>query len=398
MKILVINSGSSSIKFQLIDMPSETVLCRGMADRIGGQSSELSFKTESADIRKDYSLENHQQGLQTITELLLDNEVGVIRDKSEITAVGHRVVQGGSLFSKTTLINERVKQEILAFADLAPLHNPPNYAGIVVAEQLFPQAHQVAVFDTAFHQSIPAVANQYAIPKKLYTEHGIQVYGFHGVSHQYVSQQAIEYLGLKQSKIITLHLGNGCSMTAVKDGQSIDHSMGFTPSNGLIMGTRSGDIDQGIIFHLVDKLGYDLDEVNGLLNKESGLLGLTGYRDLRDIEAQAAQGHAACRLAIDMSAYRIKKYIGAYVAAMNGLDALVFTAGIGENSSLMRSLVCADLGYFGIDLDGAKNNQKSDNVLEVNSTSSSVKILVIPTQEELEIAKQAYTLLQEFGA
>lgn len=398
MKILVINSGSSSIKFQLLQMPTETVLCQGMADRIGGEGSQLSYKTSTVNSNQTLELNNHRQGLQKIVELLLDRDVGVIRDKSEINAVGHRVVQGGHVYSETTVINEQVKQQIQAFADLAPLHNPPNYEGILVSEQLFPAAQQVAVFDTAFHQSIPAVANQYAIPRKLYTKHAIQVYGFHGVSHQYVSQQAIKYLDLKQSKIITLHLGNGCSMTAVNNGQSVDHSMGFTPSTGLIMGTRSGDIDHAVIFHLVDKLGYDLDEVNGLLNKESGLLGLTGYRDLRDIEAQAAQGHAACRLALDMSAYRIKKYIGAYAAAMNGLDALVFTAGIGENSSLMRSLVCADMGYLGIDLDGAKNNQKSDNVLEVNTTSSSVKVLVIPTQEELEIAKQAYTLLQEFGA
>lgn len=393
MKILVINSGSSSIKFQLLQMPAETVLCQGMADRIGGEGSQLSYKTSTVNSNQTLELNNHRQGLQKIVELLLDRDVGVIRDKSEINAVGHRVVQGGHVYSETTVINEQVKQQIQAFADLAPLHNPPNYEGILVSEQLFPAAQQVAVFDTAFHQSIPAVANQYAIPRKLYTKHAIQVYGFHGVSHQYVSQQAIKYLDLKQSKIITLHLGNGCSMTAVNNGQSVDHSMGFTPSTGLIMGTRSGDIDHAIIFHLVDKLGYDLDEVNGLLNKESGLLGLTGYRDLRDIEAQAAQGHAACRLALDMSAYRIKKYIGAYAAVMNGLDALVFTAGIGENSSLMRSLVCADMGYFGIDLDGAKNNQKSDNVLEVNTTSSSVKILVIPTQEELEIAKQAYEIL-----
>ncbi len=394
MKILVINSGSSSIKFQLLQLPEETLLCKGMVDRIGGQNSQLEFKTETASIQETLVLKNHKQGLQKIAEFLLDPKVGVIQDKSEIAAVGHRVVQGGSLFTETTLINDRVKQEIQAFADLAPLHNPPNYAGIVVAEQLFPKAEQVAVFDTAFHQSIPAVANQYALPKNLYTEHGIQVYGFHGVSHQYVSQQAIQYLGLKQSKIITLHLGNGCSMTAVKDGRSIDHSMGFTPTNGLIMGSRSGDIDQGIIFHLVDKLGYTLDEVNTLINKQSGLLGLTGQRDLRDIEALAAQGDRDCLLAIEMSAYRIKKYIGAYTVVMNGLDAIVFTAGIGENSQRMRALVCTDMDYYGIQLDEDKNKQKSEDIHEVNTADSAVKVLVIPTKEELEIAKQAYQLLQ----
>lgn len=392
MKILVINSGSSSIKFQLLQLPEEIVLCKGMADRIGAHSSELEFKTDKAEIQQSLTLSNHQQGLQKIAELLLDKEVGVIGDKSDIKAVGHRVVQGGSFFTETTLINDRVKQEILNFADLAPLHNPPNYEGILVSEQLFPEAEQVAVFDTAFHQSIPEVANQYALPKQLYTEHDIQVYGFHGVSHQYVSSQAIDYLGLKQSKIITLHLGNGCSMTAVKDGQSIDHSMGFTPTNGLIMGSRSGDMDQGIIFHLVDKLGYTLDEVNTLVNKQSGLLGLTGYRDLRDIEKQAGQGNRDCQLAIEMSAYRIKKYIGAYAAAMNGLDAIVFTAGIGENSQLMRAKVCAGMDYFGIELDQEKNQQKLEDIQEISSADSAVKVLLVPTNEELAIAKEVYAL------
>ncbi len=393
MKILVINSGSSSIKFQLLQMPAEILLCSGIVDRINGESAQLSFKTEVTKIQHVVAIKNHKQGLQKIVEILLDSEIGVIRDKSEIVAVGHRVVQGGNLFSDTMLINDQVKHEIQAFADLAPLHNPPNFEGIMVAEQLFPAAKQVAVFDTAFHRTIPDVANQYAIPKKLYTEYGIQVYGFHGVSHQYVSQQAIDYLELKKSKIITLHLGNGCSMSAVRDGQSIDNSMGFTPSNGLIMGSRSGDIDQGVIFHLVDKLGYDLDQVNMLLNKQSGMLGLTGYSDLRDIEAQSENGNPDCTLALEMNAYRIKKYIGAYVAAMNGLDAIVFTAGIGENSSLMRALVCADMDFYGIDLDEAKNRLKSGVLREVNSSFSKVKIMVIPTNEELEIAKQAYNLL-----
>jgi len=395
MKILVINSGSSSIKFQLLQLPGEILLCKGMADRIGANNGQLTYKTETTNIQETLVLKNHKQGLQKIAELLLDTKIGVIRDKSEIAGVGHRVVQGGHLFSATTLINESVKREIQAFADLAPLHNPPNFEGIVVAEKLFPQAQQVAVFDTAFHQSIPDVANQYAIPKKLYTENGIQVYGFHGVSHQYVSQQAIGYLGKKKSKIITLHLGNGCSMTAVKNGKSIDHSMGFTPSNGLIMGTRSGDIDQGVIFHMINSLGYEVDEVNKLLNKDSGMLGLTGYSDLRDIEAQAGQGNRDCILALEMNAYRIKKYIGSYTAAMNGLDALVFTAGVGENSSLMRSLVCADMDFYGIELDGRKNAQNADNIQEISTPTSAVKVLVIPTKEELEIAKQAYNLVNK---
>ena len=265
--------------------------------------------------------------------------------------------------------------------------------GIDVAEEFFPFAKQVVVFDTAFHQTIPEKAKRYAIPNTLYKEQNIQVYGFHGTSHQYVSQKAIAYLPQKSSKIISIHLGNGCSMTAIKDGKSIDHSLGFTPSNGLIMGTRSGDIDHGVIFYLTNTLGYNLDDVKKLLNNESGMLGLTGYTDLRDIQSAAEKGDRNCILALEMNTYRIKKYIGAYVAAMNGLDVIIFTAGIGENSSLIRKMVCTDLGYFGIDLDTTKNESKSNLLREINSKTSKVKILVIPTNEELEIAKQAFQLV-----
>ena len=307
--------------------------------------------------------------------------------------VGHRIVHGGNSFSNTTLITAEVKQEIQKYATLAPLHNPGNLEGILVAEEFFPLAKQVAVFDTAFHQTIPEKAKKYAIPNKLYEEQGIQVYGFHGTSHQYVSEKAIEYLGLKTTKIISIHLGNGCSMTAVMDGKSIDHSLGFTPSNGLIMGSRSGDIDQGIIFYLVKNLSYSLDEVKDMLTNKSGMLGLTGFADLRDIEAETEKGNRNCILALSMNAYRIKKYIGAYASAMNGLDAIVFTAGIGENSSVIRKLVCTDMDFFGIDLDEGKNESKAKDLREINTTTSKVKILVIPTNEELEIAKQAFLLL-----
>jgi acetate kinase len=250
------------------------------------------------------------------------------------------------------------------------------------------------VFDTAFHQTIPLKAKKYAIPNSFYEQDGIQVYGFHGTSHKYVSAKAIEYLRLKTSKIISIHLGNGCSMTAVVDGKSVDHSLGFAPSNGLIMGSRSGDVDHAIIFHFVRKLGYDLKDVERLLTKESGMLGLTGYTDLRDIQKQADNGNSKCILALEMSAYRIKKYIGAYVAAMNDLDAIVFTAGIGENSSILRKMVCTDMDYFGIILDDKKNEQQSKEIREISDANiSEVKILVIPTNEELEIAKQTYNLL-----
>ena len=392
MKILIINSGSSSIKFQLIDMPSEILVCSGIVERIGKKDAILQYQTNGVTVQQTDAIATHNEGLRRIVGFLLDPEKGVIADKSEIKVVGHRVVHGGNSFSNTTLITSEVKKEIQKQASLAPLHNPHNLEGILVAEELFPSAKQIAVFDTAFHQTMPEKAKKYAIPNQLY-DRGIQVYGFHGISHKYVSEKANEYLGLKKSKIITVHLGNGCSMTAVLDGKSIDHSLGFTPSNGLIMGSRSGDIDHGIIFYLVNTLGYSLDEVNNMLTKESGMLGLTGHIDLREIQAEAENGNSNCILALEMNAYRIKKYIGAYTAAMNGLDAIVFTAGIGENSSLIRKLVCEDMDYLGMNFDKAKNESKSSDLREINSPSSKVKILVIPTNEELEIAKQAYLLL-----
>jgi acetate kinase len=327
----------------------------------------------------------------------MDNKVGVIHSTSEIDAVGHRVVHGGNTFSKTVVIDAHVKQEIKQLFDLAPLHNPANYEGIVVAEEIFKKAKQVAVFDTAFHQTIPVVAHKYAIPNSFLTEQKMRVYGFHGTSHKYVSEKAIDYLKSNSinsgSKIITIHLGNGCSMTAIKDGKSVDHSLGFAPMNGLIMGTRSGDVDQSIIFHMVNALGYSLEEVNTLLQKKSGMLGLTGYSDLREIEENAQKGNAECQLALAMKAYRIKKFIGSYVAVLNGLDAIVFTAGIGENSSYIRKLVCIDMDYFGIELDDNKNEIRSKQIREINTSNSKTKVLVIPTNEEFEIANQVYDLL-----
>ena len=395
MNILVINSGSSSIKFQLIEMPSEVLLCSGSVERIGDKDASIKCKTSSgATVQQTDHIESHNEGLRKIVEVLLDPEKGVIENRNEIKVVGHRIVHGGKSFSDTTLITAEVKQNIAEYAALAPLHNPPNLEGVLVAEQLFPSAKQVAVFDTAFHHSIPEKAKKYAIPNEFYDKHGIQVYGFHGTSHQYVSGKAIEYLRLKTSKIISIHLGNGCSITAIVDGKSVDHSMGFSPSPGLIMGTRAGDIDHGIIFYLVNNFGYTPDEVNNLLTRKSGMLGLTGHTDLRDITAEAEKGNENCILALAMNAYRIKKYIGSYVAAMNGLDAIVFTAGIGENSKMIRKLVCTDMDFLGLDLDDVKNESDSRIMREINSASSKVKILVIPTNEELEIAKQAFELVK----
>ncbi len=395
MKIVILNSGSSSIKYQLIEMPSQTVICSGMIDRIGLDNSNLSYSTQKNQVEETLAVPNHTIGLEKIAALLLDEKVGVIKSTSEIQAVGHRVVHGGSDFSDTVVITDEVKDKIKQLFDLAPLHNPANLEGITVAETIFSSAKQVAVFDTAFHQTIPVVAHKYAIPNFFLTDNKIRVYGFHGTSHKYVSEKAIDYLqqhNCAASKIITIHLGNGCSMTAIQDGKSIDHTLGFGPMNGLIMGTRSGDIDQSVIFYLVNTLGFTLDKVNTLLQKESGMFGLTGFSDLRDIEANAEKGDENCQLALAMNAYRIKKYIGSYAAVLNGLDAIVFTAGIGENSSLMRKLVCTDMDYFGLTLDTGKNQIRSKEIREINLANTKTKILVIPTNEELEIANQVYEL------
>jgi len=396
MKIVIINSGSSSIKYQLIEMPAREVICSGMIDRIGLETSNLSYVTKNNKIEETLPIANHKIGLKKIAGLLMDENVGVIKSTSEIFAVGHRVVHGGGYFSDTALITQEVKDEIRELCDLAPLHNPAHLEGIIVAEEIFADAKQVVVFDTAFHQTMPAVAYKYAIPNFLLTEHKIRAYGFHGTSHKYVSEKAIDYLKSidnSYKNIITIHLGNGCSITAIKDGKCIDHSMGFSPGNGLIMGTRSGDVDQAVIFYMINTLGYSPNEVNTMLNKQSGMLGLTGFSDLRDIESNAEQGNKECQLALDMNAYRIKKFIGSYTSALNGLDAIVFTAGIGENSSYMRKLVCTDMDYFGLELDVAKNEVRSKEIREINLPQARTKILIVPTNEEIEIANQVHHLL-----
>ena len=394
MQVLVLNSGSSSLKFQLFSMPDETILCSGLIERIGFKDSKFKFKTQKLTVEFESEILNHKDGLKLLANQLLDKNSGIIKSAEDITIVGHRVVHGGKHFSKTTEITKAVKEKIKALSSLAPLHNPANLEGIEVAEHIFPKAKQIAVFDTAFHQSIPKHAYKYAIPNEFLDKHHIRLYGFHGTSHKYVSEKAIQFLGKTTSKIITIHLGNGCSMTAIKDGKSIDHSLGFSPVSGLIMGTRSGDIDPSIIFHLAEKLDYSLKDINTLLQKKSGMLGLTGYSDLRDIESEASKGNKDCQLALQMNTYRIKKYIGSYAAILNGLDAIVFTAGIGENSQYMRELACKDLDFLGIELDTKKNKIKSNNIRAINKENSKVKILVIPTNEELEIAKQTVSLFK----
>ena len=374
-------------------MPSQEVICTGMIDRIGLESSNLTYSTKTHNLQENTLILNHKVGLLKIANLLMDENIGVIKNTKEVDAVGHRVVHGGTFFSDTVLINQSVKEKIKELFALAPLHNPANLEGIEIAEQVFKQAKQVAIFDTAFHQTIPEIANKFSIPTTYYDEHKIRVYGFHGTSHKFVSDQAINYLN-SNSKLISIHLGNGCSMTAIKNGKSIDHSMGFSPSNGLIMGTRSGDIDHSLLFYLINTLRFSSDEVNDILLRKSGMLGLTGYSDLREIEAEAENGNKECQLALAMNAYRIKKYIGSYTAAMNGLDAIIFTAGIGENSSYIRKLVCTDMDYFGLFLDDSKNEKRSKAFREINIENAATKILVIPTNEEMEIAIQVQFYLQ----
>ncbi|GEO05056.1 acetate kinase [Adhaeribacter aerolatus] len=397
MNIFVVNSGSSSIKYQLFKLPSPDPICSGLIERIGLENSIITHKifsqAEEQVVKRTLDLPDHEAGLQEVKELLTDPEIGVIQNPEEIQVVGHRVVHGGESFAKTAIINKAVKDEIRKLFPLAPLHNPANFLGIEVAEKIFTQARQVAVFDTAFHQTMPPVAFRYALPETFYTELGIRVYGFHGTSHKYVAEQAAKYLNKSENKIITVHLGNGCSMAAVRNGQSVDTSMGFGPLSGLIMGTRSGDIDPSVVFHLINQLGYDPEQVNMLLNKRSGMLGLTGHSDMRDISKAIAAGDEQAALAYDLYAYRIRKYLGAYATVLNGLDALVFTAGVGENDAKIRELVCRDMDYLGIILDQEKNQSPAKSLREINQAQARVKVLVIPTNEELEIAQQCHALL-----
>lgn len=401
MKILVINAGSSSIKYQLFDMPDQRVLVTGSVERIGEEQGRILHEVPKEDdepqrVERELKIIDHRQGLEAVAGLLTDERHGVIDSPAEIGAVGHRVVHGGEQFSRTTVITQAVIDKVEALSPYAPLHNPPNLAGIKVATKIFPDAQQVAVFDTAFHQTMPPKAYRYAIPADYYSEHGIRVYGFHGTSHLYVSKTAADYLGqpLAETNLITLHLGNGCSVAAIEGGRSIDTSMGFTPLPGLMMGTRSGDIDPAVIFYLTGEVGLSLEAVDRLLNKQSGLLGIGGSNDLRDIQARQAEGDSAAQLALEMYCYRVKKYIGAYMAALGRVDALVFTAGVGEHSAYVRQHACEGLEALGIALDQAKNDSAS-GLAEIQADGSRVKLLIIPTNEELEIALQTQTAIEQ---
>ncbi|MBC8033046.1 MAG: acetate kinase [Chitinophagaceae bacterium] len=399
MNIFVINSGSSSIKYHLYKMPEGQSICSGIIDRIGLKGSVIQHKYwnegEEKKVVLNMDIADHENGLREVIYLIAHAESGVLNDPGEIELVGHRIVHGGKEFTTPVLIDNNVKEKIKQTFQLAPLHNPPGFQGIEVAEKLFKNARQVAVFDTAFHQTMPEKAYRFAIPNSFYEDLNIRAYGFHGTSHQYVAAKAAKHLGSETIKLISIHLGNGASITAIQNGQSVDTSMGFGPLSGLVMGTRSGDIDPTVLLYLVNQAGYQLEEVSTLLNRESGMLGLTGYSDMRDITKSMQRGDQSARLAYDLYTYRIKKYIGAYVAALNGVDAIIFTAGVGENDAIVREMVCSNLDYLGIIPDLEKNSGKTVGIREIQSNASRVKILVIPTNEELKIAEQCFGLFNK---
>ena len=390
MKVLVVNCGSSSIKYQVFDMTDESVLAKGLVDRVGIPGTVLKHGPPGKDdvvIKKD--LPDHTEGMKLVLEVLVNPEYGVIQNMEEIGAVGHRVVHGGEQFADSTVIDDKVKQVIRECFDIAPLHNPPNLMGIEACQELMPNVPHVAVFDTAFHQSMAPENFMYALPYDVYEKYKVRRYGFHGTSHFYVSHRAAEMLGkpFEECKIITLHLGNGASMAAIKNGRVIDTSMGFTPLEGLVMGTRCGDIDPAIVFYLMEKLNMNADEANSYFNKKSGMLGLSGVsNDLRDVIDAAASGNKRAQLALDVYHTRVKGYIGNYVAQLNGCDCLVFTAGVGENGIDTREAICRDLDYLGIKLDPVKNKVRGKDV-DVATDDSKVRIFVIPTNEELVIAR-----------
>jgi len=400
-KVLVINSGSSSIKYQLFDMDGGTVLVSGAVERIGETESLHWQRGHSGDkvseTRNQQRIADHHEALMRIGALL--RESGALTALSELSAIGHRIVHGGESFREPTLIDAAVVEQIRKMIPLAPLHNPANVMGIEIALQHAPDVPQVAVFDTAFHHTIPAHAWRYALPDRLYTEQGVRRYGFHGTSHGYVAKQAAARLGkpLQSLNLITLHLGNGASAAAIAHGQSIDTSMGMTPLEGLVMGTRCGDMDPAIPFYLGRVTGMDNDEIESLLNKESGLQGICGSNDMREVIRLTDAGDAQARLALDMYCYRIKKYIGAYYAALGTLDAVVFTGGIGENAARVREQCCTGLEALGITLDREKNASTDSKSFDIHGEASPVSLLVIPTNEELEIAQQAVSCIQATG-
>lgn len=394
MKILVINSGSSSIKYQLFDMSRNTVSATGILERIGEPDSRLSHRPGTdpqafAPLERRVPVAHHRDGFGFIAAAL--RETGVLADFGDLDGVGHRVVHGGEAFQHPCRVTPAVLEAIRRLVPLAPLHNPANLLGIEVCLERAPAVPQVAVFDTAFHQTIPPHAFRYALPEVYYTEYGVRRYGFHGTSHHYVARQAARFLGrpLASLRLITLHLGNGASASAVQGGRSIDTSMGLTPLEGLVMGTRCGDLDPAIVFYLQRRAGLSAEAVESALNRESGVKGICGANDMRTVGERAAAGDLQARLALEIYCYRIKKYVGAYLAALGGLDALIFTGGIGENADFVRAGVCAGLAHLGIEVDPARNGQRTSGVFPIHMEGRPVPVLVVPTNEERAIAEAA---------
>jgi acetate kinase len=399
MKILVINCGSSSVKYQLIDTDNEIALAKGLVARIGMSASVLTHKPHDRDeIKVSGEILDHIVAVEYVISILLSENHGVIKDRSEIQAIGHRVVHGGEKFTSSVLITQPLMSEIRSLIELAPLHNPHNIRGINACMKTLPGVPQVAVFDTAFHYQMPPYAYVYGIPYVMYKRYGIRRYGFHGTSHQYVSERAASMMNkpMKDLRIITCHLGNGASIAAVDHGVSVDTSMGFTPLEGLLMGTRSGDLDPAIILHIMAREELSLHEANTLLNKHSGLAGISGISsDMREITESADDGNANAKLALDIYCYRLKKYIASYAAVMGGLDTLVFTAGVGENSPLVRKMSCEKLQFIGVDIDDAKNEQIKGVESDISTADAKVRTLVIPTNEELMIARDTKRIVDE---
>lgn len=398
MKILVLNCGSSSIKYQLIDMDDQNLMAEGIIEKIGENIALFTYKSEKYTVKKQkLQIDNHEVGLNLIISTLIDEDKGILKSLDDIDAVGHRLVHAGEHYADSVIVTDHVIEVMKECVSLAPLHNPANLKGVEAVSAAMPDCPQCGVFDTAFHQSMPEKAYLYALPLELYHENKIRRYGFHGTSHKYVSMKAAEYLGkdIKDLKIITCHLGNGASISAIDGGKSIDTSMGLTPLEGLMMGTRCGDIDPAIPIYMEQRLGYSVDEVNTILNKKSGMLGLSGIsNDMREIEDQILKHHnPAAITAHDVYCYRIKKYIGSYIAALNGVDVIIFTGGVGENMPILRELVLRDMDFFGIELDEAENAKFTSDIQMLSTENSKIKIMKIPTNEELMIAMETQRLL-----
>ena len=396
MKVLVINSGSSSLKFEFIDMESKETLAKGICERVGIQAPVFTYKNLVKDIKidaKESKMDDHKMAIDLVLHTLTNSEYGVILTVEEIDAVGHRVVHGGEDFPDSIIVDEEVITKLEALSALAPLHNPANIMGIKVMQELLPGKKNIAVFDTAFHQTMEPKAYMYALPYADYEDFKVRKYGFHGTSHKYVSGVAAEVIGGEETKIIVCHLGNGASMSAVKNGKVVDTSMGLTPLQGLMMGTRCGDLDPAAVLYVMEKRGLDAAGMDKRMNKESGLLGITGYSsDFRDIMKASKEGDKRAKLAFEMFAYRVKSYIGAYSAAMGGVDAIAFTGGIGENAALVREEICKGLEFLGVDFDFEKNEVRASGTVELTKPNSKVKVLKIETAEELMIARDTYAL------